>query len=228
MTFGLRSKIVTALVLVCICVLLLAALFADRALDRLRADLGVAYARDVTLLKQARITAPLMRDLALSLRMADSDPIREWLKDEAHPDKRARAFREMEGYRAQFASRSAFVISAHSRHYYFNNPREPISDQPRYTLDPEQKPSDRWFPSVLDMPGLSNDLHFAARGTFVELENPQGFRETLYAPYVKMSRSRTRARPGPMIGQDNDRILKGLLGLSESRYAELVEKQVIY
>ncbi len=154
MTFGLRSKIVTALVLVCICVLLLAALFADRALDRLRADLGVAYARDVTLLKQARINAPLMRDLALSLRMADSDPIREWLKDEAHPDKRARAFREMEGYRAQFASRSAFVISAHSRHYYFNNPREPISDQPRYTLDPEQKPSDRWFPSVLDMPGL--------------------------------------------------------------------------
>ncbi|MBK7951666.1 MAG: CoA transferase [Deltaproteobacteria bacterium] len=81
---------------------------------------------------------------------------------------------------------------------------------------------------VLDVPGLANDPHFAARGTFVELENPQGFRETLYAPYVKMSRSATRARPGPMIGQDNDRILKGLLGLSESRYAELVEKQVIY
>jgi hypothetical protein len=31
-----------------------------------------------------------------------------------------------------------------------------------------------------------------------------------------------------MLGQDNDRILKGLLGLSEARYAELVEKQVIY
>ncbi len=81
---------------------------------------------------------------------------------------------------------------------------------------------------VLDVPGLSDDPHFRARGTFAEVENPQGFPETIYAPYVKMSRSRTTARPGPMIGQDNERVLKGLLGLSESRYAELVEKQVIY
>jgi benzylsuccinate CoA-transferase BbsF subunit len=78
------------------------------------------------------------------------------------------------------------------------------------------------------VPGLSNDPHFRARGTFAEVVNPQGFPETIYAPYVKMSRSRTTARPGPMIGQDNERVLKGLLGLSESRYAELVEKQVIY
>ena len=81
---------------------------------------------------------------------------------------------------------------------------------------------------VLDIPGLSNDPHFAARGTFVEVENPQGFRETVYAPYVKLSRSRAVARPGPMIGQDNERVLKGLLGLSDSRYADLVEKQVVY
>jgi benzylsuccinate CoA-transferase BbsF subunit len=81
---------------------------------------------------------------------------------------------------------------------------------------------------VLDVPSLSSDPHFAARETFVELMNPQGFRETVYAPFVKMSRSRPVARPGPMLGQDNDRILKGLLGLSEARYAELVEKQVIY
>ncbi|MAG31979.1 MAG: hypothetical protein CL908_13925 [Deltaproteobacteria bacterium] len=80
---------------------------------------------------------------------------------------------------------------------------------------------------VLDVPGLSDDPHFRARGTFVELDNPQGFRETVYAPYVKMSRSRTRARPGPTMGQDNERVLKGLLGLSDARYSELVEKKVI-
>jgi len=81
---------------------------------------------------------------------------------------------------------------------------------------------------VLDMPSLSSDPHFAARGTFAELMNPQGFRETVYAPYVKMSRSRTTARPGPMLGQDNERVLKGWLGLSDARYAELEAKQVIY
>ena len=45
---------------------------------------------------------------------------------------------------------------------------------------------------------------------------------------VKMSRSRATARPGPMIGQDNERVLKALMGLSPVRYAELVEKRVIY
>lgn len=153
MRLGLRSKIVLALVLVSVSVLGLATLFAIRAVDQLRADLGMAYVRDVTLLKQARITAPLMRDLALSLRMGDSAPIREWLQDEADPDKRARAFLEIEGYRAQFASRSVFVISALSRNYYFNSPHEATTDQPRYTLDPDRKPGDRWFPSVINMPG---------------------------------------------------------------------------
>jgi serine phosphatase RsbU (regulator of sigma subunit) len=169
MKFGLRSKIVLVLVLVGVLALVLVALFAARAIDRLRADLGVAYARDATLLKQARITAPLIRDLALSLRMADSDPIREWLLDEDNADKRARALREVEGYRTQFASRSTFVISALSRNYYFNSPREAVSDQPRYTLDPEHRPSDSWFPSVIGMPGAydtnvsyDTELHVAS------------------------------------------------------------------
>lgn len=81
---------------------------------------------------------------------------------------------------------------------------------------------------VLDIPGLSDDPHFRARGTFVEVDNPLGFRETLYAPYVKMSRSRPQVRPGPSLGQDNERVLKGWLGLSEGEYEELVEKQVIF
>ena len=81
---------------------------------------------------------------------------------------------------------------------------------------------------VLDIPGLSNDPHFAARGTFAEVENPQGFRETVYAPYVKMSGGNRVARPGPMIGQDNERVWKGVLGISPERYEELVEKQEIY
>jgi benzylsuccinate CoA-transferase BbsF subunit len=81
---------------------------------------------------------------------------------------------------------------------------------------------------VLDIPGLARDPQFRARGTFCEVEHPLGFRETIYGPYVKMSRSRPVVRPGPMIGQDNERVLKGWLGLSDARYEELVEKRVIY
>lgn len=151
MKLGLRGKFVAALVLVALATLILAALFAVRAIDNIREELGVAYTRDVTLLKQARITAPLMRDLALSLRMADSEPIRQWLLDEQNAEKRARAMREIEGYRAAFDSHAAFVISARSLNYYFNSPRAPVTDQPNYTLDPVNKPDDAWLPSVLAM-----------------------------------------------------------------------------
>lgn len=80
---------------------------------------------------------------------------------------------------------------------------------------------------VLDVPGLSSDPHFRARGTFVEVENPQGFRETIYAPFVKMSRSAAPARPGPMLGQDNERVFEGVLGLTKEEIAALVETGVI-
>jgi hypothetical protein len=70
------------------------------------------------------------------------------------------------------------------------------------------------------------DLLVAVGRRIEEIENPQCFREALYAPYVKMSRSRTR--PGPMIRQDKDRTLNWMLGLSDSRHAELVEKQAVY
>jgi hypothetical protein len=43
-----------------------------------------------------------------------------------------------------------------------------------------------------------------------------------------MSRSRPELRPGRPIGYDNERILKGWLGLSDARYAELVEQKVIF
>jgi benzylsuccinate CoA-transferase BbsF subunit len=81
---------------------------------------------------------------------------------------------------------------------------------------------------VLDATGLYEDPHFRARETFCEVMHPLGFRETIYGPYVKMSRSRPVTRPAPPIGHDNERILKGWLGLSDARYEELLEKRVIY
>jgi benzylsuccinate CoA-transferase BbsF subunit len=45
---------------------------------------------------------------------------------------------------------------------------------------------------------------------------------------VKTSRTEPRVYPGPAIGQDNEYVLKELLGLSDERYAALVAQQVIY
>ena len=81
---------------------------------------------------------------------------------------------------------------------------------------------------ALNVADLLHDPHFQARGTFIEVQHPLGFKETIYNTYVKMSRSKTNVRPGPYIGEDNEYVFKQLLGLSEERYRRLVEKQVIY
>jgi benzylsuccinate CoA-transferase BbsF subunit len=81
---------------------------------------------------------------------------------------------------------------------------------------------------VLGVADLYDNPHFRARNTFVEVEHPLGFRETIYGAYVKTSRTEARVAPGPVIGQDNDHVFKELLGLSEDRYRKLVESKVIY
>lgn len=81
---------------------------------------------------------------------------------------------------------------------------------------------------VLNVGDLLDDPHFKARGTFIEVTHPLGFRETLYGAYVKTSRSEIDIRPGPMIGQDNERVFTEILGLSETEYARLIKEQIIY
>jgi len=81
---------------------------------------------------------------------------------------------------------------------------------------------------VLNVADLLNDPHYRARETFIEVEHPLGYRETIYGAYVKMSRTPASVRPGPWIGQDNERVFRGLLGLDEDRYQALAKAQVIF
>ena len=81
---------------------------------------------------------------------------------------------------------------------------------------------------ALNIADLLHDPHYRARGTFIEVTHPLGFKETIYGAYVKTSRTEPRIRPGPAIGQDNEHVLKGLLGVPQADYEQLVAEQVIY
>jgi benzylsuccinate CoA-transferase BbsF subunit len=81
---------------------------------------------------------------------------------------------------------------------------------------------------VLNVADLLRDPHYRARGTFIEVEHPLGFRETIYGAYVKLSRTPAKVEPGPAMGRDNEHVFRRLLGLSAERYQELVAAQVIY
>jgi benzylsuccinate CoA-transferase BbsF subunit len=81
---------------------------------------------------------------------------------------------------------------------------------------------------VLNVADLLRDPHYRARGTFIEVQHPLGFTETIYGAYVKTSRTEADVQPGPRMGRDNDFVFQQLLGLAEDRYRQLVDEQVIY
>jgi len=81
---------------------------------------------------------------------------------------------------------------------------------------------------VLNVADLLEDPQYRARDTFIEVEHPLGFRETIYGAYVKLSRGQPQVAPAPGIGHDNEHVFKEILGLSEERYRQLVEEEVIY
>ena len=81
---------------------------------------------------------------------------------------------------------------------------------------------------VLNVADLLSNPHYKARGTFVEVTHPLGFEETIYGAYVKTSRTEADVKPGPWLGQDNERVFKEVLGMDEERYQKLIEEKVIY
>lgn len=144
LVMGLRGKSMIALLFACLLALVPAVLVGWQLLDGVRSHFGEAYARNFTQLNLQKIVAPVARDLALSNRFAGSELTRQWLTDEASTAHKDIFFREAEGYRADFSSRSYFLISALSGNYYYNAEDEPWSDVPRYVLDRDAS-KDAWF-----------------------------------------------------------------------------------
>lgn len=141
---GLRGKSLLALLLACVMALVPAALIGWQVVDSIRTHFGEAFARNTTLLQREKIFAPLSRELALSLRLADSEVTRQWLRDETDIAKRELFFREAEGYRRDFRDHSYFLISNRTHAYYFNDGRSPHTQSARYLLRAD-KADDGWY-----------------------------------------------------------------------------------
>ncbi|MBI4518649.1 MAG: CoA transferase [Deltaproteobacteria bacterium] len=81
---------------------------------------------------------------------------------------------------------------------------------------------------ILNVADLLNDPHYRARRTFIAVQHPLGFSETIYGAYVKTSGFTPDIRPGPMIGQDNEHVFKSLMQIGDERYQRLVEERVVF
>ncbi|MFO7802896.1 MAG: biofilm regulation protein phosphatase SiaA [Desulfovermiculus sp.] len=147
--FSLRTKSLLALAAACLLALGPTTWIGLEMLDRIRTQLGQAYAQNFTLLSAQRIEAPVTRELALAQRFADSVLLREWLTDEDSEQKKSSFFREADGYQEAFQGGNYFVVNRQSLAYYFNGPDKEYSQKPRYHLDPDN-PDDVWFFTTME------------------------------------------------------------------------------
>ena len=146
--WGLRAKSLMALLIACLIALIPASYLGWRVVDGVRQHFSEAYVTNITQLNRERILAPLLRELALSRRLAHSTVTIDWLYDPADPEKKAAFFREAEGYRSDFSDHAYFIASALSGDYFFNDDTQPVSVEPRYRLNPADK-GDAWFYETL-------------------------------------------------------------------------------
>lgn len=118
--------------------------------EEIISGLGSDFARIRVLYNRSRATEPLLREIALARKMADSSAIKDWAKDEKNPGKKTAAIRELEQYRRYFSDGSWFFAMAGSGNYYFGDRQSAgRTETPRYTLDPENV-ENRWFYGTLE------------------------------------------------------------------------------
>lgn len=76
---------------------------------------------------------------------------------------------------------------------------------------------------------LDNDLHLKARHFFRELEHPDGGRYcTPTGAHCILSKYTCDMKRAPRLGEQNEALLKGELGLSDEEFDRLVKENVIY
>jgi len=75
---------------------------------------------------------------------------------------------------------------------------------------------------------LDNDPQLKHRGTFVELDHPDGGRyRTQAGPHFLLSSTRFDVKRAPRLGEHNEQVIKGILGVPDEEYRRLVEEGVI-
>jgi len=120
------------------------------------AQWSLRFVEKQVLFDKSRLLQPIVREIALSRQLANSQEIRNWANKPDDPQLTRRAIQEMESFRLNFADNSYFVALLDSGRYYHNNAQnEYAGKQYRYILS-SKKPADRWFYDIIRQ---QRDIH---------------------------------------------------------------------
>lgn len=81
--------------------------------------------------------------------------------------------------------------------------------------------------AVLSTADISADPYLRQRGTMVEIEHPTRGRLVIPGSSIRLTDSQVPVQPAPLLGQHNEEIYSGLLGLSPEELAALQQANVI-
>lgn len=82
---------------------------------------------------------------------------------------------------------------------------------------------------AMDMRDVADDPHMNQRGFFVQLEHPEaGVQKHAGIPWKLHDTPVMIDEPAPCMGEDNEYVVKELLGRSDAEYRALLESQVLY
>ena len=151
---SLRSKAAVTLAVVSLLILLPTTFLAWQGLEEIRGFFAGRLAERHTALQMERIRAPVVRELALSRRLAASLLTREWMAQPEAARRQQRFLEEAAGFRDAFADDNYFAVVRSSGHYYAADPDTPRPTRPLYQLDPDDA-ADAWF-----YHSLENDAPF--------------------------------------------------------------------
>lgn len=117
---------------------------------------AVRYAEKQVLYDKSRTLQPILREVALSRQLANSQYIRAWARKPDDAGLTRSAIGEMESFRKNFADQSYFVALRENGHYYHNNAANEFGGREfRYVLKPEAR-KDAWF---FDLIRQGRDIH---------------------------------------------------------------------
>jgi len=126
------------------------AFFGGKALlHQIEMQLGVAFARKQVLYDKERSIHPILRELNLTHKLAQSAPVMHWSLFESDEKAKIEALSALEVFRQETADKSYFIaLTLSGGLYFYNGEQSPNSDLPRYRLD-TKKQEDLWFYNTL-------------------------------------------------------------------------------
>ena len=141
----LRWRFVAALVVIFLLIGSLTILFFEYSTGRIVDRLGRGFAERQAQFDRERILGPLLTEIALSRKLADSPLLKRWAQDENNPGLKAEALAELESYRSHFRDGSFFFIPVNSGNYYFNDRANTYPGGKITQVLRREAPEDSWF-----------------------------------------------------------------------------------